>query len=361
MLADYGARVIKIRPPIEADLLEPPTHVYSGDRDIERLRVDLKAPGALGLMERLIESATVVVESFRPGVIARLGLGFEAVAKIKPDVIFCSISGYGQAGPSALRPGHDLNYLGVGGYLATSGRDTQGAPALPGASIADAAGGFCAAIAILTALVSRQGGPVEPVYLDVSVTDSVLRFTQMWIDQFLFTGDEASFGSDQLLGGRACYGVYEAGDGKWITLGALEPRFWQKFCTVVGLEHLIVQQHEPSAQEAIRNEVRAVLKTRTRDEWLQALEDVTAVAPVNSIAEVVADPQLRASPLVWEVPAADGRLMRQMAPRLAGTSDAPTPGSTVPAPGSTSEQKVLAELGYSLTDIENLRRSGVLR
>jgi alpha-methylacyl-CoA racemase len=117
---------------------------------------------------------------------------------MRPGIDYCSISGYGQTGPLALRPGHDLNYLGVDGYLATSGWDERAAPALPAASIADAAGGFRAVVAILSALVSRQGGRSDPACLDVSVTDSVLRFTQMWIDQFLATGEDVSAEDDQI-------------------------------------------------------------------------------------------------------------------------------------------------------------------
>ena len=360
MLADYGARVVKVRPPGSADLLEAPVHAYSADRDIERIGVDLKAPAGLEVADRLVRQASVVVESFRPGVAGRLGIGYERLKTIRPGIVYCAISGYGQGESAASYPGHDLNYLGVAGYLATSGRDGGGRPALPGSSIADAAGGFAAAIAVLAAL-SAPLRPLEGIYLDVSVTDASLRFTQMFIDRYLATGEEVTVGGDQLLGGRACYGVYETSDGKWVTLGALEPRFWRRFCELTGLEDLVEQQHVEAAQGSVRAAVEAVIRARTRAEWMHLLANEVPVGPVNEISEVAEDPRLGGGPATWTVPASDGKNLRQMAPRLAGVPSHLPESSRVPALGSTNAQAILEEVGYSGNEIATLLRGRVVR
>lgn len=360
ILADYGARVVKVRPPAAADLLAAPTYAYSGDRGIERIEVDLKAPAGRQVVERLLGLATVVVESFRPGVAARLGVGYDHVAAAYPDVVYCSVSGYGQEAPAAGYPGHDLNYLGVAGYLGLSGRGPDGVPAMPGASIADAAGGFAAATAVLAALCAGGAGRRRGAYLDVSITGATLRFTQMFVDQFLTTGVEPVHGSDQLLGGRACYGVYETGDGRWMTLGALEPRFWRRFCELAGLADLADHQHDDGAQDRLRNAVAARLRERTLAHWLALLAAEVPVGPVNRIAEVVDDPRL-AGTATWEVPAAGGRRLRQLAPNLAGAAAEPPPGTAVPEPGGTQTDALLAELGYEASEIEAMKKEAAVR
>lgn len=359
MLADYGARVIKVRPPASADLLEAPRYAYSGDRGIERIQLDLKSAGGRAVVDRLLARATVVVESFRPGVAARLGIGFDQVRATRPGIVYCSVSGYGQAQPGASFPGHDLNYLGVAGYLGTTERTARGAPALPGASIADAAGGFAAAVAILAALSSPDRD--DGVYLDVSITDATLRFTQMFVDQHLLTGTEVAPGTDQLLGGRACYGIYETGDDRLLTLGALEPRFWRRFCELTELPHLQGLQHAEAEQEAVRAAVATRLRTQSRQHWLDLLSAEVPVGAVNSIGEVVDDPRLGGAPATWTVPTAAGGRVRQLAPRLAGTPPAPDPTASVPSPGSTDTDALLDELGFDVEERAVLLKDGAVR
>jgi crotonobetainyl-CoA:carnitine CoA-transferase CaiB-like acyl-CoA transferase len=182
----------------------------------------------------------------------------------------------------------------------------------------------------------------------------------MWIDQYLSTGEEVAPGGDQLLGGRACYGIYETGDGKWMTLGALEPKFWRNFCLAIGRADLIDRQHDIAAQPFTRDEVQRVLRTRSRQEWLALLGDQTAVGPVNSIAELLVDPALQARPLVWTIPSSEGATVCQLAPRLAGGPIDPSPGSTVQQPQSTVTDQILADLGYSCEERQQLRRSGAV-
>jgi alpha-methylacyl-CoA racemase len=358
ILADYGARVIKVRPPADTDLMQIGNHLYSADRDIDRVGVDLKSGGGLAVAERLIQGSDVVIESFRPGVAARLGIGFDDAVRLRPNVVYCSISGYGQDCPASKHPGHDLNYLGVAGYLALSGHNVSDAPPLPGASIADAAGGFCAAIAVLAALYERQGSD-SAKYLDLSITDAALRFTQMWIDQEL-AGQNVLPSEEMLLGGRACYGIYEAADGKWLTVGAVEQRFWTAFCEAIGLGHLWDRQHDPAAQSDVRKEVQEVLGTKTRDEWLALLGPVTAVGPVNSITELLVDPVLNSRELVWSVRTDTGDSIRQLAPRLAGGPKRPSANSQARSAGFTTTDRVLTTLGYKARELRELHSSGAI-
>jgi alpha-methylacyl-CoA racemase len=358
ILADYGARVVKVRPPSGADLMETGNHLYSSDRDIDRVGVNLKSPAGRRVAERLIQGADVVIESFRPGVANRLGIGFDDAARLRADIIYCSISGYGQDGPASVRPGHDLNYLGVAGYLGLSGHNLSGAPPLPGATIADAAGGFCAAIAVLAALYERPRSR-QAKYLDLSITDSALRLTQMWVDQEL-SGAQVIPSEEMLLGGRACYSVYEAGDGRWMTVGAVEARFWKAFCEGIGLGHLVDRQHDVQAQADVRNEVQEVLRTKPRDEWLALLGASTAVGPVNSVSELLSDPILNSGDLIWTVPSDHGGTVRQLAPRIAGGPRQPSPESRARSAGETTTEHILTDLGYTTDELRELRASGAI-
>src|SRR5690349_13379596 len=206
-LADYGARVVKVGPPPKQSGVQivPPFYAYSGHRGMERVLLDLKSPAGRDAFLRLAARADVVIESFRPGVVDRLGLGDAAVRAVNPAIVYCSTSGYGQDGPRSQWAGHDLNYLAVGGYLACSGRGADGGPALPGATIADSAGGGMQAVmSILAALVSRQSTG-EGRWLDVSVADGVLSLMSLYVEQHLATGDEPGPRHDLLTGKYACY------------------------------------------------------------------------------------------------------------------------------------------------------------
>ncbi|HKY66236.1 MAG TPA: CaiB/BaiF CoA-transferase family protein, partial [Acidimicrobiales bacterium] len=297
LLADYGARVVKVGAPPKAGAtpLIPPFHAYSGQRGLDRAQFDLKAPGGREAFLRLAATADVVIESFRPGVVGRLGIGYEAVRALNPGVVYCSTSGYGQTGPAATRAGHDLNYLAAGGYLHMSERTAEGRPPLPGATVADiAAGGLQAAAAILAALVGR-GRTGDGAYLDVSVADGVLWMLSLYIDEYLATGEAPGPGHYVLTGRYACYDVYPTGDGGWLAVGAIEPAFWANLCRLLGLERWIDHQSDDEVQDRIRSDIRAVLATRGRDAWVGLLADAdTCVAPVLDIAEVTADPQVAA-------------------------------------------------------------------
>ena len=240
LLADYGARVVKVGPVPSADAspIEPQFFAYSGHRGMRRVLVDLKDSDGREAFLTLAGAADVVVESFRPGVVDRLGIGYTAVSAVNPGVVYCSTSGYGQTGPAAQWAGHDIDYLAVGGYLAMSGPGEGGAPPLPGATVADAAaGGMQAALAITAALAGRAGTGVG-AYLDVSVAEGVLWLMSLPVDEQLALGGEIGPGHDVLSGRYACYGTYRAGDGKWLAVGAIEAKFFANLCGALGCPEL---------------------------------------------------------------------------------------------------------------------------
>lgn len=289
-LADYGADVVKVWAPADSGAqITPPAHAYGGGRGTRRIRLDLKSDPGRDEFLRLAEAADVVIESFRPGVVARLGIGYDDVKSRNPRIVYCSTSGYGQNGERSQWAGHDLNYLAVGGYLANTERDTDGRPALPGATIADsAAGGMHAVMAILAALVARNTTG-EGTYLDVCVADGVLALMGLQVDQQLATGASGEPGSAPLGDRYACYDIYRCADGGWISLAAIEPKFWVNFCRLVGIEDCIAKQYDAAAQDDVHERVTTALLARPRDEWVTILAGSdTCVAPVLSPAEVAA-------------------------------------------------------------------------
>ena len=360
ILADYGASVVKVGPPPRKSgvQIQPPYWSYSAGRGMRRLQIDLKAPDGRAAFLSLAGKAQVVIESFRPGVAARMGIGWDDVRAVNARIIYCSTSGYGQDGPYARWAGHDLNYLAAGGYLAMSGRRADGGPALPGATVADsAAGGMHAAIAILAALV-RVAATGEGEYLDVSVAAGVLWLMSLPIDQHLATGEQPAPGGDLLSGRYACYDVYAARDGKWLAVGAIEPAFFANLCTALGLERWIPHQLDDAQQDDIRADLRRAFATRDRDEWVRELAPRdTCVAPVYAVSEVVDDPHFRGA--VVQARHERHGSFRQLAPVLAGTQAAGAPYAVNDATPAETEA-LLREVGVSAQAIEKMRREGIV-
>jgi len=333
VLADYGASVVKIgAPPRRAGVqIEPPHHAYSGLRGMKRIRLDLKETAGREVFLRLAAGADVVIESFRPGVVDRLGVGYEAVRAVNRRIVYCSTSGYGQDGPHAGWAGHDLNYLAVAGFLHASGRRADGGPPLPGATIADSAGGgMHAAIAVLAALLRRAatGEPVGPRH-------------------------------DVLTGRYACYDTYAAADGGWLAVAAIEPAFWANLCRATGLERWIPHQTDDARQEEIRADLRAAFRTKDRDAWVAALAPHdTCVSPVHAIEEVVCDPQYRARGAIGEAERPEQGRFRQLAPLLAGMLRGDAPSRV--EPGRIHTDEVLRAAGFAAGEIETLREAGAV-
>jgi alpha-methylacyl-CoA racemase len=357
LLADYGALVIKIGAvpasdgASDAPADDPWFFAYSGHRGMRRILIDLKDDDGRQAFLALVAGADVVVESFRPGVVDRLGIGYDAVSARNPSIIYCSTSGYGQDGPYANRAGHDINYLAVGGFLSMSTPGVGGAPPLPGATIADAAaGGMQAALAITAALAGRVASG-QGAYLDVSVAEGVLSLMSLSVDEQLALGTAPAPGHDILSGRFACYGTYRARDGKWVAVGAIEAKFFANLCRGLGCPELAPDQLDDAAQPAIRAAFAAAFATRDRDEWIALLGDAdTCVAPVLDIAEVGRDPQFIARGAFTTATHPSRGSLRQLAPLLAGM-DRPEGAVALPDPAQTDTEHLLKEAGVPVETI----------
>ena len=362
LLADYGADVVKVGPvPSRSGVATvPPPYAYSGHRGMRRALFDLKSDDGRQAFLALARGADVIVESFRPGVVDRLGIGYETVRAVNQRVIYCSTSGFGQTGPHSHWAGHDLNYLAVSGYLHCSGRDAAGLPALPGATVADiAAGGMHAAMAVMAALLRReQTGHGE--HLDVSVADGALGMMSLYADEHLATGAEPSPGHYILTGRYACYGVYACADGRYVSVAAIEPAFWANLCRELGLDRYADAQTDDALQDEIRAAIATVLSSAGRDEWVRRLGPADCcVAPVNSISEAVADEQYRSRGVVVKAEHPTEGTLEQVGAVWAGTETLGDP-CELPDLAQTHTRELLAEAGYDRNRVADLEAAGVI-
>jgi alpha-methylacyl-CoA racemase len=361
-LADYGATVVQVGPvPKDTGVqIVPPFYAYSAHRRMQRVLLDMKAPEGRETFLRLAERADVVIESFRPGVVDRLGIGWDAVSARNPRAVYCSTTGFGQTGPHSQRAGHDLNYLGVGGYLHCNGRGPDGAPPIPGLTVADSAGGGMHAVMAIMAALVRRATTGAGAYLDVSIADGVLGLMALAADEFLATGDEPGPRHGLLTGRYACYDTYPTRDGKWLTVAAIEPRFWANLCRELGLEQWAEHQHDDGLQDQIRADVRGVLLTRDRDDWTERLAAAdTCVAPVLTVPEAIADEQFVARGDFVDAVHPEQGTFRQVGPVFAGMQRPDAPYEARDAT-ITDTDAVLAGAGFSADEIAKLQDAGVV-
>ncbi|KQV14926.1 carnitine dehydratase [Pseudomonas sp. Root329] len=368
LLADMGAEVLRIESPTRMDLLRvlPPhdqgvsaSHAYL-NRNKRSLALDLKQPEALEVVKQLLQDYDIVLEQFRPGVMERLGLGYEALKAINPKLIYVSITGYGQTGPYKDRAGHDINYLALAGLASYTGHADSG-PLPLGMQVADIAGGSLhGVIGLLAAVIARQQTG-QGQHLDVSMTDCVFSLNAMAGAGYLACGVEPGR-EDQMLNGGSFYDYYRSRDGRWFSVGSLEPAFMKQLCAALGLEELetLGLSPEPALQKALKNALRIEFETRDFAELCALFATLDAcVEPVLSLGEAVRHPQLKARALVTEVPRGDGTTQAQMACPLKFSQGLPEPRHIGAAIGQHTDQ-VLGELGYSAERIEELRRARVV-
>ncbi|MFP6627132.1 MAG: CaiB/BaiF CoA-transferase family protein [Deltaproteobacteria bacterium] len=362
ILADYGATVIKVGPTPARDAvqIQPPFYAYSAGRGLKRVRIDLKADQGKEAFLRLAAGADVIIESFRPGVVDRLGIGYEDIKKVNGAIVYCSTSGYGQNGPYSKWAGHDINYLALGGFLDCSSPRGDGGPPIPGATVADsAAGGMQAATAILAALVGRNADG-EGIYLDVSVAEGVLSLMYLHIDKYLATGSRPAPGYDVLTGRYACYDLYPARDGKWLAVGAIEPAFFANLCKALGCEKWISRQNDDDCQQEIRDDFKAAFGQRDRDDWVARLAPAdTCVTAVYSVDELVEDEHFIARGAFGEAEDGEHGRFGQVAPVFAGALKPEGP-HLVREGSATDTDELLAQAGLAEDDIKRMRDAGVI-
>ncbi len=372
LLADFGADVLKVEDTAMGDYLRWSPPMVEGvedsaasamflalNRNKRSVRVNLKDARGREVLFALVRSSDVVLESFRPGVLDRLGCGYAALREVNPAIVYCAISGYGQDSPLRDRSGHDLNYLALAGLLGLTG-DADGAPVQPAGQIADLGGGaLMAAFGILAALRERDRSG-EGQLVDISMTDGTLSWLAMVAARFLAEGVVPRRGGLELGGALACYRPYRCADG-WITIGALEPKFWAAFCHGVGREDLVGGQFDPPGSDTHRA-VEAVVAARTRDEWAAfAAEHDCCLEPVLDLDQVLASDHAAARGMVVELdqPGAAAPVRQLGVPvKLSRTPGEPgrRPG---PSLGEHTEE-VLLELGYGSEEIRALFEAGAV-
>ncbi len=356
MLADLGAEVVRISPPASADRIVPQAWAYGAGRGVRRIRIDLRDDAGRDACLRIVAGVDVVVEGFRPGVAARLGVGPDDVHAVSPSAVYASLTGYGQAGPYAGWAGHDLNYQALSGALATAGRRSDGGPALPGATFADAAGGgMHAALSICAALVRRAETGAGSV-LDVAAVDGMLGLMSLSLDETLATGAPVQPGTTLLAGRYACYELYRCADGGWVSVAAIEPKFWANLCRALDCDKWIDHQRDDAVQDQVRADLATAFATRDRDDWTARLGPAdTCVAPVLDLDEVPADPHLADRFVDVEVA---GQVARQTGRVLAGSDRRPREVGS--APDASDAHALLLQAGLTDEEIQELQGAGVV-
>ena len=376
-LSDFGAEVIKIESKVRIDavrffppLVEVPEtkrgesyfyHILN--RNKKNISLNLKTEEGKEIFIKLAKTADVIVEQYRPGVVKKLGIDYETISKINPRIIYCSITGYGQDGPYRDYAGHDLNYIGVSGVASvTRDRDTR-KPVVPGVQIGDMfGGGLHSVIGILAALVARERTG-RGQYIDIAMMDGTLSYLPMILASYLVDNVKPEPGRLNLSGALPEYHIYECKDGRFITIGALEPKFYNNLLKVLGIEDISKSATEffgEGDQELIFEKFKKIFKTKDRDTWLEELRKVdTCVAPMNEIWEVEDDPQVKHREMIIEVPLGEGKTMKQIGFPIK-MSDTPASFLFVAPPMGQHTEEILTELGYKEAEIQELKQKIVI-
>jgi len=381
LLADFGAEVLKVEDTGAGDYIRWAPPYYDGAHDSAKsamflslnrnkrsIRIDLKNEAGREVLLRLVREYDVVLESFRPGVLDRLGVGYERMRQENPGIVYCAISGYGQTGPKRDASGHDMNYLGLIGLLGLTGEadSVGGHPIQAAGQIADLGGGaLMGAFGILAALRERDGGPGKPgsgegQFVDVSMADGALSWLAMVAGQHFADGAVPKRGEQLLAGAVICYRPYACADG-WVSLGALEPKFWQAWCRGVGREELIEKQFEHPGSEA-HEQVVEIFKSRTRAQWTQfATVHDCCLEPVLDLDEALGSELVREREMVVQIdqPGIGGGVRQLGIPVKLDR----TPGehNRLPGPGlGEHTELVLRAAGYSDEQVAELLEQGAV-
>lgn len=367
MLADYGADVIKIEEPEIGDYARWGAPHIGGigsrhlllNRNKKSITINLKSEEGKEIFKKMAEDADVILESFRPGVMDKLGLSYEEISKINPGIVYCSLSGYGQTGPYRLLPGHDINYVGYSGVLGLIGLKDE-KPVVPGVQIADIGSGALMALSgILMALVNRERSGTGQ-FVDVSMLDGAVSWLYAAASEYFATGNAKQRGNTRLSGKNACYDVYETKDGKYLAVGALEDKFWNRLCELIEKPEWIPLKDEENAQDQLRQDMTSLFKQKDQKEWLDLLkEEDTCVGPVYELDEVFSDPQVLEREMLLEMDHPVAGRIKQIGFPIKFSK---TPGELKthsPQLGEHTEE-ILKGLNYSDEDIERFKQEGVI-
>lgn len=369
ILADFGAEVIKVEAVNGGDLFrggvpkigDTGGAFFQVNRNKKSVTLNLKADEGKEIFYRLVKDADVVIEQYRPGVVKKLGVDYDTVKAINPRIVYCSLSGYGQTGPYRLLSGHDLNYISYAGILGLTARKGQ-TPTIPGVQIADIGGGaLYAAIGILIALMGvKQNGVGQ--YVDTSMMDGAISWLPVLANDYFVNGKSPKAAENILNGQNACYEVYETADGRYISIGAIEPHLWANFCDKIGREDYKAWQRDLTKQDVMFTELRALFKTRTQAEWIEFLDGVDCCwAPVKDLAEVFADPHAIARDMVFEMEDPQGVYGKVKAIGSAvKLSETPARRDLFPPRKGEHNAEYLKQIGYTDADIAAFAEKGVI-
>lgn len=365
LMGDLGADVIKVEEPGRGDYIRE-FLPFKGERSYLHLilnrnkrsmTLNLKSAEGVDILKKLAATADVLVESFRPGVMDRLGVGYDALRAVNPRLVYCSITGYGQTGPYANRPGHDLNYVGIAGALEQFGPQ-DGPPTVPGLTVADIGGGAqMAVIGILAALLARNTSG-KGQFIDIAMTDGVVYWLSLFAGWYFGTGESPKRGEHMLLGQFPCYAVYPAKDG-YVTVGCLEPHFWANLCNALDRAQYIPEQLNVDDAHIIYSDLSAIFRTKTRAEWDAFFADKNVCfGPVNLIGDAMRNEQLRARGMFTELGTA-GDSIHQLGIPIK-LSD--TPGEIALPPPDLGEHTdaILEQLGITASERQALKSLGAI-
>lgn len=366
MLADMGAEVLKIEDLQLGDYMRtmgPPmdggdsAYFCALNRNKKSMRLNLKGSEGQAVFCRLAETYDVLIEGFRPGVMEKLNLGYDKLSKINPGLVYCSVTGYGQDGPYRLRAGHDLNYISIAGALGLTG-PRNGAPVMPGVQVADiGGGGLMSAVGILAAVVNKQRTG-KGQYIDIAMMDGVVSWLAMYLADYLNTGVKARRGEMQLNGGQVCYSIYKTRDGKYVSLGAIEPKFWQEFCRLSGRDDLLKRQFGESEEDFAA--VQQFFSAKSRDELVEMFSKTDAcLEPILDLDEVVEHPQIIHRRLITGMAMPGGKTVKTLALPIKFPG-AETYADTLPPAMGEQTDEVLTALGYSREQIDKMRADGAI-
>lgn len=368
LLADMGAEVLRVESPTRMDLVRvlPPhvdgtsaSHAYL-NRNKRCIALDLKQAEAVEVVKQLVQEYDIVLEQFRPGVMDKLGVGYEALKAINPKLIYVSITGYGQTGPLRDRAGHDINYLALAGVASYTGRRESG-PLPLGVQLADIGGGSLHGVMGLLAAVIHRQQTGEGQQVDVSMTDCAFSLHGMAGAGYLAAGVEPEMESLALNGG-SFYDYYRTRDGRWFSVGSLEPQFMQQFCAAIGRPELAARglSPKPEDQRALKREIAIEFEKHDFSEWQERFAALDAcVEPMLSLSEAVEHPQLRERGVVTQVPNGKGGEQRQMACPIRFSAGLPRPRHIGAALGAHTLE-VMTRLGYTDEQVAALKAAKII-
>jgi crotonobetainyl-CoA:carnitine CoA-transferase CaiB-like acyl-CoA transferase len=366
ILADFGAEVIKIEQPGKGDPYRSYQPHKAGvgyrhiilNRNKKSLTLNLKTAEGKEIFHKLAKEADVIIEGFRPGVMARLGADYETVKAINPRIIYCSLTGFGQTGPYRLEPGHDLNYISLAGITSLTG-EKNGKPQIPGIQIADMTGGLMAAMGISLALNSRYISG-QGQYIDISLFNAALGMLPSDASMYFGSGKVTQRGESRLIGSCPNYNIYRTKDGRHLAIGANEHKFWENLCKVIGREDLMAVFAELEGNTEVFAILEETFAAKTLAEWKVLLDGKeTCVTPVNTLDETFDDPQVKASEMVLELTDEKLGKYRQLGIpiKLCGT-----PGSLKTKAPELGEHtaELLKKMGYSEEKVQEYKTNGII-